>query len=66
MTNWIKCSERLPKKGDIVLVWMVDTYWFSELDGDDFMIYADGGSWKVADNKDVTHWMPLPAPPEEK
>lgn len=52
--RWIPCSERLPEVGVEVLV-------YSESDGEAVDYY--GGEffrWP-----DVTHWMPLPEPPEE-
>lgn len=61
--GWIKCSDRLPESDKVVLCGC-----FFE-GPDDFRIKTGGnvggvmrivgGSWEV------THWMPLPAPPEE-
>ena len=58
--GWIPVSERLPENNDRVLCTMVaedsvefvDTSWH---DGDDW--------WEVG-LCEVTHWMPLPEPPE--
>lgn len=72
MSEWIKCSERMPPANVEVLVaeWVrfyetVDTVisialW--DTDG----VYGDDYSWRdreaiVLDG--VTHWMPLPPPP---
>ena len=72
-TRWIPCSERLPdlipcKAGtaysEKVIVWTTERktmvcVW----DGKDW--FVPYGFWEVW-GKDVTHWMPLPEPPEEK
>ncbi|EBD4789552.1 DUF551 domain-containing protein [Salmonella enterica] len=62
--GWISCSERMPKGYDDVLVtdgehvevkwWDESGYWnsWTELNSD---IFAD----------EITHWMPLPEPPQE-
>lgn len=64
--HWIAVSERLPKWGEVVLVYY---------DGDGGSIEAAAyigdaakGPWacEAAENDDlgsVTHWMPLPKPP---
>ena len=71
-TRWIPCSERLPdlipcKAGtaysEKVIVWITGRkamvcVW----DGKDWLVPS--GFWEVW-GKDVTHWMPLPEPPEE-
>lgn len=59
--EWIKCSDRLPEEGISVIIyigfvttgfyqeeWFYDSY---DLDDDDL-------------DHEVTHWMPLPKPPE--
>ncbi|HAH9728656.1 TPA: DUF551 domain-containing protein [Escherichia coli] len=62
--GWISCSERMPKGYADVLVtdgehvevkwWDESGYWnsWAELNSD---IFAD----------EITHWMPLPEPPQE-
>lgn len=60
MSEWIKCSERLPDKGSKgdFLVWVDNgkTKWTG--------IYTfDEDSWGFLQ---VTHWMPLPPAPEEE
>ena len=71
--TWIPCSERLPdliscKAGtaysEKVIVWTAGRkamvcVW----DGKDW--FVPYGFWEVW-GKDVTHWMPLPEPPEEE
>ena len=62
MPKWIPVTERLPEDGAEVLAWSRKGFayvdWFID------------GKWKVnglVDDKHefVTHWMPLPDPPEE-
>ena len=65
--KWIPCSERLPEFGVDVLVYAKT--W------EDHIQVAhrqyDGIMWELSDceyyfsKSDVTHWMPLPEPPEE-
>lgn len=74
MGEWIKCSERMPDAETPVLAllngeirvaeirWDMPTheetyrpFWY----WDD--PYDDGQPWEVFD---ITHWMPLPEPPE--
>lgn len=49
--GWIPVTERLPDEGDTVLMWHKDGFVMLAVNMFDEM-----------DN--VTHWMPLPAPPE--
>ena len=56
--DWVKCSERLPKHGEMVLVFNgnsieIDALAIGEFD---FECWCDS----------VTHWMPLPEMPEVK
>ncbi|MEK9497091.1 DUF551 domain-containing protein [Photorhabdus sp. P32] len=58
--NWIKCSERLPELvDDSVLVW------FSDIESMDMVHIEDYFKDKWYIIRKVTHWMPLPNPPEE-
>lgn len=61
--QWIKCSDRLPKKHQTVLV--ADRFGnvFSGIyyNGKNFITRHTFGDTVSA----VTHWMPLPEPPEE-
>lgn len=54
--GWISVDERLPEKGVKVLIcW--DTGYVNI--GDRFLIC------QYLNDKEITHWMPLPEPPEE-
>lgn len=59
MQEWIPCSERMPEKMVSVLA---TGDWF------DYAVTAwDGGGWLDFDYEPpVTHWMPLPAAPQQE
>lgn len=61
MSNWIKCTERLPGE-DTLCLGIEDNgvIWTMHYDCGVFM--ADTGE---VEGLNITHWMPLPAPPEE-
>jgi hypothetical protein len=62
--QWIPCGERMPKKGERVLVWMACRKRASLT-----IATWTGEVWfhHVGDyhESDVSHWMPLPQPPKE-
>ena len=72
LPRWIPVEERLPEYGVRVLatdMYEGDDYtgiWTREENKDDAdgCWYDDHGWWHASD--DVTHWMPLPKPPEAK
>ena len=59
MDEWISVKERLPEVGLLVIVTdgqLAGTGWFV------------GNEWRAhfpLDSRSITHWMPLPEPPEE-
>lgn len=74
MGGWVKCSERMPKAETPVLVMLNGEIRVAEIRWDrptheetykPFRYwddpYDDGQDWGVFD---ITHWMPLPEPPE--
>lgn len=78
MSEWISVDDRLPSRGLAVLA---TTKIITQMTGDDEPIidvdvveYSAAGRWiligwfgasSVTDAVTVTHWMPLPEPPEE-
>ncbi len=73
MTEWIKCSERIPNLGEAVMIsWNGENF-----DSDAFYdhslskwqtileIIYDGEEIIGDPERKITHWMPLPKPPEE-
>lgn len=65
MSEWIKCSDRLPEANKAVLAFRLGAIvgFYMKPDG---LWYQDGFCIKQHNGfDDVTHWMPLPAPPED-
>ncbi len=68
--GWISCSERMPNDKQYVWCWGKSYSW---TECDTFEGYYDCSRnkwWAVTDNGEepaskVTHWMPLPEPPQE-
>lgn len=66
--EWISVEEKLPENGQIVLFHQKDgfIYCAEYFVGKELMSpewFIDNDSWNA---KVVTHWMPLPAPPEKE
>ena len=63
--EWISVTERLPENGEWVLCFMKDTcvgtFRVLQWNYIDWQ-WNDENEW--FDEKDVTHWMPLPEPPK--
>ncbi len=77
MSQWIKCSERMPEEDSYVVAAEIGSAtlysfvasWF--LHGR-FNLMEDGlsasnydGGACISMNLSITHWMPLPEPPQE-
>jgi hypothetical protein len=74
MSEWIKCSDRLPEDRQKVLARILYyTDYPTFRDFTDFITVLRftkrcGGYWEADSNynlEQVTHWMPLPPPPTE-
>ncbi|MDG9785311.1 DUF551 domain-containing protein [Metapseudomonas otitidis] len=68
MSQWIKCSERMPKPNQEVLVYRKGNRashgpFFAKAKNREMhpWEYLDGDTCYMA----ITHWMPLPEPPED-
>lgn len=66
--KWISVTDNLPRINDVVLVYDkhiedVATGYISEFIGDRSVWIIDYGQ-SISD--EVTHWMPLPEPPNEE
>jgi len=64
MSNWIKVTDRLPDVFQSVLVCLENGAIFNCfcIGYGDFSIVLSGN--RITDKNKVTHWMPLPEPPE--
>ena len=73
VSGWISVKDRLPNCNGIYLVWRPH-YYGGEI-GEPVVCYFDGqNTWhdsygvdfeRILHPDDITHWMPLPEPPEE-
>lgn len=80
MNEWISVKDRLPENGQDVLVYHADDFHITvgdfERDNVRYYIEEDGSKFYTNSGWDteipwaqkgcVTHWMPLPNPPEGK
>ena len=74
MSNWIKCSERLPETGMSVNVWGFLGSEHAPSAHEAFLSRTKTIRWKSVRSdpltedwmiiRNVTHWQPLPPPPE--
>lgn len=66
-TGWVDCRERLPEDCRPVLLYApndelrIISGWYEKANEDFWTLAWRGGSTTIA----VTHWMPLPQPPQE-
>jgi hypothetical protein len=61
LDGWIPATERLPEEGERVLAWDKD---FNESEVATYYAH-DGWGCDASISLNVTHWMPLPAPPTD-
>ena len=59
-SDWVKCSERMPEEGQSVTVYDGDSMWT-----DTTYDFGDGLCFYYDDDGRATHWMPLPALPQD-
>jgi hypothetical protein len=57
MSNWIPVSERVPEQYERVIGF------FKEAETPDARIQVF--KWWINDDREVSHWMPLPEPPND-
>ena len=58
LPRWIPVTERLPEPGSVVLAYSSELFTV-------IAYYNDDEEWDIPD-PEITHWMPLPAPPKEE
>lgn len=67
MTEWISVKDRLPNKGQDVLIYRsgfrVDLMNVHMYLGEDRW-EDEYGYWETTETEGITHWMPLPEPPK--
>lgn len=64
MSEWIKCSERLPEPNKNVIIW-VDRYGYYPNYMD--VSFIQDGVWTKHDGtwQRISHWQPMPEPPKD-
>lgn len=65
MPGWIQVGTKLPKVGEVVLAWSGD------YPKPQIVVFRGEDQWKYEGEEHfalayVTHWMPLPEPPETR
>lgn len=60
-TSWISVKDRLPDAEDRVLCCTLTKKGTRNV----IIGYYMDGAWRCGMNSNVTHWMPIPQPPEE-
>ncbi|WP_126677001.1 DUF551 domain-containing protein [Escherichia coli] len=65
--GWISCSERMPKDGQHVIILCDGAFvlYAQYRDGEFFDVVRNGEEFFETQSRNVTHWMPLPEPPQE-
>ncbi|HAO9416002.1 TPA: DUF551 domain-containing protein [Escherichia coli] len=65
--GWISCSERMPEDGQHVIILCDGAFvlYAQYRDGEFFDVVRNGEEFFETQSRNVTHWMPLPEPPQE-
>ncbi|HGE5893904.1 TPA: DUF551 domain-containing protein [Escherichia coli] len=65
--GWISCSERMPEDGQHVIILCDGAFvlYAQYRDGEFFDVVRNGDEFFETQSRNVTHWMPLPEPPQE-
>lgn len=65
--EWIKCSDRLPKENERVLIcWNDENYFeFAWIKNSKFHLFYDGEKIDIEFRGQPDYWMPLPEKPIE-
>ncbi|EFM0408018.1 DUF551 domain-containing protein [Escherichia coli] len=64
--GWISCSERMPDDGQHVIILCDGAFvlYAQYRDGEFFDVVRNGEEFFETQSRNVTHWMPLPEPPQ--
>ncbi|EEC9173425.1 DUF551 domain-containing protein [Escherichia coli] len=65
--GWISCSERMPENGQHVIILCDGAFvlYAQYRDGEFFDVVRNGEEFFETQSRNVTHWIPLPEPPQE-
>ncbi|MBZ4146333.1 DUF551 domain-containing protein [Escherichia fergusonii] len=65
--GWISCSEQMPDDGQHVIILCDGAFvlYAQYRDGEFFDVVRNGEEFFETQSRNVTHWMPLPEPPQE-
>lgn len=65
--SWISCSERMPEDGQHVIILCDGAFvlYAQYRDGEFFDVVRSGEEFFETQSRNVTHWIPLPEPPQE-
>lgn len=65
--SWISCSERMPDDGQHVIILCDGAFvLYAQYRGGEFFdVVRNGEEFFETQSRNVTHWMPLPEPPQE-
>lgn len=65
--SWISCSDRMPDDGQHVIILCDGAFvlYAQYRDGEFFDVVRNGEEFFETQSRNVTHWIPLPEPPQE-